>query len=678
MFRPDSPQARERPLAPADHAADAAAGTSTAGPFRQVRRKLAIARPLFALLLLLAVLQPSFAGMLPDALDVAPADAAPTGVLDGADNAGDLHMRPLGAGVSANAVSAGEAFFNPFGDPWSSRTQANPDVPVGLTPACHRAGARAGQTTPSADEVAWLATTTSKIVFEECLDLRDHSNGVGDPYIKAMGAALAQANSSIIYTGYMPGAIASTDTLGSGNAQPVGLQWIDANREEWFVHKANTTIIRANRLKYNQGNPRWDVYDMTNPSLRAYLIQQIIASMNFHNIKGLAIDGCYDQVPLAAEIPNNVMPPATASNWENGCVAFLQELKAAAGANRRVFFLGYLHLGTQNQSSPVNEAAAHQFYLRRANVSDGMLSEDMYGPMDQPANMYQHALARVELLLDAAEARNQYMGFFVNSNARGQSSFGTTNYNQQKTFAKFYLWMHLLSYRNAEKNPLIYYTPVQSSNQFHSAANYADWKVRIGAPQGRRTEPQTGLWRRTFQNGLVYFNTNTTTLTLTPGGGPYYNTAGQPVTTFNLPSKQGMILVTAAGVGDGATPTPTTPPTPIPTATMTPTPVLVCPSPRPPVRVSTAAASNGRLRVDLSAGAPPFLRVVVGNTTNAVVDFPNGPTGVTNQTYTISGHPSSYSFFVRRVAAGPATVPITVVDACGNWNSFVGGGASAF
>jgi len=651
-----------------------------------VRRTFAVARPFLVLLMLIAVLQPAFAGLLPAGLDAAPVDAAAAGTFDGAADADSMRMRPFAADVSANVQSAAELFFNKFGDPWSSRIQANPDVPVGLTPACHRAGPRAGQTTPSADEVAWLATSSSTIVFEECLDLRDHTNGVGDAYVKGMGAALAQANPALIYTGYMPGAIASTDTLGSGGPQPVGLPWIDANREDWFVHKANHSAIKANRLKYNQGNPRWDVYDMTNASLRAHLIQQVIASMDFHNLKGLAIDGCYDTIPVEPSYPNNTMP-MSASAWENGCVAFLQELKAAAGANRRVFFLGYLHLGTQNQSSQVNEAAAQAFYVRRANVSDGLMSEDMYGPMDQPANMYQFALARVELLLDTAEARNQYLGFFVNANARGQSSYGNASYGQQKAFAKFYLWMHLLSYRNAEKHPLIYYTPIQSSDQFHSAVNFTDWKVRIGAPTGRRSEPQTGLWQRTFQRGLVYFNTNTSTIQVPLSGGPYYNTAGQAMgSSFNLASKQGMILTTAAGVGDGPTPVPpataTTPPTftptPTLTPTMTPTPVLVCPSPRPPVRVTTAAAGDGRLRVTLSDGAPPFLRMVVGNTTNAVVDVTGGPTGVNNQTITISGYPSSFTFYVRRVSAGASTVPITVVDACGSWSSFVGGGAGSF
>ena len=35
-------------------------------------------------------------------------------------------------------------------------------------------------------------------------------------------------------------------------------------------------------------------------------------------------------------------------------------------------------------------------------------------------------------------------------------------------------------------------------------------------------------------------------------------------------------------------------------------------------------------------------------------------------------------FYVRRLAAGAVHVPLVVVDGCGEWQSFVGGGATAF
>ena len=39
---------------------------------------------------------------------------------------------------------------------------------------------------------------------------------------------------------------------------------------------------------------------------------------------------------------------------------------------------------------------------------------------------------------------------------------------------------------------------------------------------------------------------------------------------------------------------------------------------------------------------------------------------------------AEYSFTVRRSGSGAVTVPLTVTDGCGEWKTFVGGGAGAF
>ena len=39
---------------------------------------------------------------------------------------------------------------------------------------------------------------------------------------------------------------------------------------------------------------------------------------------------------------------------------------------------------------------------------------------------------------------------------------------------------------------------------------------------------------------------------------------------------------------------------------------------------------------------------------------------------------ADYSFTIRRANTGAVTVPLTVIDNCGEWKTFVGGGAGAF
>jgi hypothetical protein len=115
------------------------------------------------------------------------------------------------------------------------------------------------------------------------------------------------------------------------------------------------------------------------------------------------------------------------------------------------------------------------------------------------------------------------------------------------------------------------------------------------------------------------------------------------------------------------------PPTP------TPAPPTAACSPRPPVQVATASA-GGRLQVNITATGQnnALLALEITQTTNAVMDV-GGQTGRTGAfVVNLPGTSPSTSFVVRRAQAGAATVSMAVVDRCGRWKTFVGGGANAF
>ena len=115
-------------------------------------------------------------------------------------------------------------------------------------------------------------------------------------------------------------------------------------------------------------------------------------------------------------------------------------------------------------------------------------------------------------------------------------------------------------------------------------------------------------------------------------------------------------------------------------STTTPPPAIAC-NPRPNVMVSTTKAGTGVLQVTLTTtGSGNGMREVrFGAATNARIDA-GGQTGRAGSfTVPLSAQPRQFSFTVRRAAGGAATtVPLTVVDACGDWRTFVGGGPSAF
>jgi hypothetical protein len=94
----------------------------------------------------------------------------------------------------------------------------------------------------------------------------------------------------------------------------------------------------------------------------------------------------------------------------------------------------------------------------------------------------------------------------------------------------------------------------------------------------------------------------------------------------------------------------------------------------------TTTPAGGRLQVTVTAtGQNNTLQaIVINQTTNALVDI-GGQTGRSGAfTVSLPGTSATTSFTVRREASGPATVKLAVADRCGDWTTFVGGGANAF
>lgn len=105
-------------------------------------------------------------------------------------------------------------------------------------------------------------------------------------------------------------------------------------------------------------------------------------------------------------------------------------------------------------------------------------------------------------------------------------------------------------------------------------------------------------------------------------------------------------------------------------------------SPRPQVHVQSTIQS-GLLLVTLTtsplntAAANPITELRFGVLQNATVSV-NGQPVASNQTVSVGGGATSVQLIVDRVTPGLHTnVPLRVVDACGEWSTFVGGGPNA-
>jgi hypothetical protein len=133
------------------------------------------------------------------------------------------------------------------------------------------------------------------------------------------------------------------------------------------------------------------------------------------------------------------------------------------------------------------------------------------------------------------------------------------------------------------------------------------------------------------------------------------------------------------------TPPPTLTPTQTATATLTltPTPRPSC-QPRPPARVDVVRTTPGQYTVTVAAGVgsgAPHNRLRAlrfGAAVNASIRL-NGQAVASGTRVPFANGAEQATFVVARTAAGAgATVPLVLEDDCGDWSTFVGGGASAW
>lgn len=122
-----------------------------------------------------------------------------------------------------------------------------------------------------------------------------------------------------------------------------------------------------------------------------------------------------------------------------------------------------------------------------------------------------------------------------------------------------------------------------------------------------------------------------------------------------------------------------------PSATTVVSPLNCPPGSRPNVNLSLSPNGSNNLRVIVTAGTASqptnaLEAFVFDVPVNAAVDVPGY---VTNQlaafAVAFTDRAQSHEFHVRRKSVvSPVTVPLTVVDNCGNWSTFVGGGINGF
>lgn len=101
--------------------------------------------------------------------------------------------------------------------------------------------------------------------------------------------------------------------------------------------------------------------------------------------------------------------------------------------------------------------------------------------------------------------------------------------------------------------------------------------------------------------------------------------------------------------------------------------------PRPNVGVAVTPSLDGTLQVRLTAGAGQLREVRFGSATGALITVADRTNSPGNFSLTLAPNTQQLVFAIRPVPLGATmTVPLTVVDDCGEWRTFVGGGHDAW
>jgi hypothetical protein len=100
----------------------------------------------------------------------------------------------------------------------------------------------------------------------------------------------------------------------------------------------------------------------------------------------------------------------------------------------------------------------------------------------------------------------------------------------------------------------------------------------------------------------------------------------------------------------------------------------VCAVQRPPVRLTETRDESGIVSATIEAGDGPIARIDFGAMSNASVSVDGGPTDQTEAfTFVPAGNQSSVQFTVAAQTPDlAASVPLTVVDGCGAWETQAG------
>jgi len=512
-----------------------------------------------------------------------------------------------------NPKSDVEFYLNPFGENWDARRAENPDIPVMLVATFDRTmGGSYGRTSYTAQFNRFLPDYTPlthpnpNVTYR--LDLSDGfknvlrnagpayayfgGSGFGSnkprenmPVQKIVNEEVKAINPNLKLFGYHVIAfIEECDLTGYPpmDCGQLAMPTRDPAHEAWFVHRKGTDPSSpANRLSA-PGLTQY-ILDVTNAAFQDHMADGMARSMQNNGLDAVLIDGGGD-FPRPG-LFNNESPAAypdyfTDAAYFQGKVAILSKIRQRlAPLGKKVFF-------NPVQPDVMDETRVDEVRTLLA-ATDGAYWEDTFAPAkrDLFAALYgpDYWYDRLQVFFDTVAQADKTLIVESNTVRSGgklppdycdsepperrhlficsyTKKLGEVGYEawlkEEQRIARLNLGLYLL-FTDQRHHVYKHHTLMEELSYETSEDFWADYDLKIGRPLAPKERLAPHVFRRWFNNAVVYVNNSPDQTHTVPQGvlqcaqsigsvcvKPHFVTAeGVPVTSYTLPPETAMIFM---------------------------------------------------------------------------------------------------------------------------------------
>ena len=273
----------------------------------------------------------------------------------------------------------------------------------------------------------------------------------------------------------------------------LGVPWSTANANGWLLKDSGGSLL------VNQGYTASNIGDVGSSGYQQAWINGVSSLLSSTGCDGVFIDDTlYDIEPLAGEYPAKYPSQAAWADAMNSFIAAVGPALKAQGYYVVPNASGYIP-GDGNSNDGTNDVA---WFQRLGPYVNGLMNEFYAQTSDGSYTLRTNGSAWNQswdgwqrLVLTAENMGDDFVGVTY-----GRS----TNDTQAMRFGK---GSFLLDW-NGGGSVFMY------NNTDHSDPWNSNWTASIGTPSAAKTNPQSGVWQRTYSGGQVIVNTTASTVTV--------------------------------------------------------------------------------------------------------------------------------------------------------------------